>query len=174
MWQRKHGPKDQHPNPTADRQPRDAAPANHTKRATSDRTSPPHLPQTHTTTSADSSPLVIQSRVPSPTSPAYDRNSPTNIEDSATTNPTHSLGGYPTVRNLPDHPSAPTAHSRPSLNIILQDMKNSPPLYSHIRNPTQDQNRNRFQPIHNTTTRPPHPRNIKGTPMVRLLYGANQ
>jgi hypothetical protein len=96
LWQRKNGhqdtlTQDQHPNPTVDRQPRDAAPANHAKRTTSDRTSPPHLPQTHT---ADSSPLVTQSRTPSPTSPAYDRNPPPNIEDSVTINPTHSLGGY--------------------------------------------------------------------------------
>ena len=33
MWQRKHGHQDQHPNPTVDRQPSDAAPANHTSYA---------------------------------------------------------------------------------------------------------------------------------------------
>ena len=76
MWQRKHGPKDQHPNPTVDRQPNDAATVNHDNRATSEKPSPPRPPPTHTTTSAASSPLVIQSRTPSPTSPAYDRNSP--------------------------------------------------------------------------------------------------
>ena len=49
-------------------------------------------------------------------------------------------------------------------------MKTNPPPYSHIHNPTQDQDCNRFQPIpqtlhtYSTTTRPPHPRNIRGTP----------
>ena len=157
MWHRKNGhqdtlTQDQHHNPTVDRQPRDVALANYAKRTTSDRTrSPPHLPQTHTTTSADSSPLVIQSRTPSPTSPAYDRNSPPNIEDSATTNPTHSLGEYPTVQNPPDHPSAPIAHSRLLLSTILQNMKTNPPLYSQIRNLTQIHPRNHFQPIRPTS-----------------------
>ena len=49
-------------------------------------------------------------------------------------------------------------------------MKNNPPPYSHIRNSTQDQHRNHFQPIpqalhtYSTTTRPPHPRNVKSIP----------
>ena len=90
LWHRKNGNNRTHPQPqphhrtTTDQPPMDSKTAN-----PAPRTKKHYLP-------GESSPIIIESRTTTPTSPAYDHNSPTNNNIAATT-PTskpRSLGGY--------------------------------------------------------------------------------
>jgi hypothetical protein len=80
-WYRKNGHhdnrrEDPHPPPAVAQPSPDAAPPTCATITSSNRTSPPHFTQIQPSTSSDSSPIIIQSRTPSPTFPAYEPNSP--------------------------------------------------------------------------------------------------
>jgi hypothetical protein len=118
----------------------------------------------------ESSPIIIDSRTPTPTSPAYNRNSPTNDNPSAaSTSKPSSLGGYSTTNYPPAEPPKPNGPSQPTLSSILRNLRTDAPPQSKPRNQAQDQHHRHFRPIAHTPlapsphNRPPHPRNVKGS-----------
>ena len=156
-----HPPPQLQHSTTPDRQLMDTAPATQAQHTTK------HL------LPGESSPIIIESRTPSPTSPAYDRTSPTNTTNAAAPNPTpYSLGGYPAEpHNPPAKPSTPAVQPQPTLRSILKDMRTNPPPHLQPRNLTLDQPSRYFRPIPHSThppstssNRPIYPKNVNGNP----------
>jgi hypothetical protein len=163
-WYRKNGNNRTHPQPqlhhraTTDQQPMDPKPA-----------TPAPLTTTKYRIPGERSPIIIESRTPTPTSPAYDHNSPTNNDnDNDATAPTskpYSLGGYTATNTHLADPATSSGKPRPTLSSILSNLRINAPPHLKPRNQPKDQTSRHFKPIarariaHSKSTNPKSPSN---------------